>query len=100
MKVKESSDIRPVSSSTTDASRATQTRDATAKERVTTEDSAKLAAALEVARQSLGVSHSSRLAAIEAAVRSGAFKPDPQRIAAQILDDAEINAMLQTMLKK
>jgi anti-sigma28 factor (negative regulator of flagellin synthesis) len=101
MKVKESGDIRPVSSSSTsDPSRAAQSREAAGKERVSTEESAKLVAALEVAKQSLGASHSARLASIEAAVRSGAFKPDPQRIASQILDEAEITAMLQAMLKK
>jgi negative regulator of flagellin synthesis FlgM len=33
------------------------------------------------------------------AVRQGTYKPDPQKIAQQILEDAEIIAKLQAMLK-
>ncbi len=101
MKVQDSGKTRPVEAAkTTEAPKASQTRDAPAPDRVTTDDTAKLEAALAAAKQAAGTGHSARLQAIETAVRSGAFKPDPQRIADQILDDAELTAMLQAMLKR
>jgi negative regulator of flagellin synthesis FlgM len=65
---------------------------------VSPDSKAQLEAAAAAARKALGQNRSIRLEAIEAAVRQGTFKPDPQRIAQKILADAELSAVLQAML--
>ena len=50
------------------------------------------------ARAAAGASRAARLQAVEAAVRSGQFKPDPRQIAQRILDAAELDARLQALL--
>ncbi|GEM_PF-4667698 len=42
-------------------------------------------------------SRAQRLRDIEAAVRDGSYRPDPERIAEQILADAELAARLQNL---
>ena len=69
-------------------------------DKVSMDSSAQLSAALASVQQGLGNTRSTRLASIEAAVRQGAIAPDPNRIAQQILDDAELTASLQAMLKR
>jgi negative regulator of flagellin synthesis FlgM len=69
-------------------------------DRVSTDDSARVAAAVAAASQAAGTGHTARLAAIEAAVRQGTYKPDPGQIAQQILDDAELAARLQALFSK
>ena len=69
-------------------------------DRVSTDDTAKVAAAISQASASASSAHAAKLQAIEAAVRQGTYRPDPQRIANQILDDAELAARLQALLKK
>ena len=64
---------------------------------VSTDDSARMAAAVATASASSGSAHAARLEAIEVAVRQGTYKPDPQRIAQEILDDAELAARLQAV---
>jgi negative regulator of flagellin synthesis FlgM len=79
------------------------TRPATAErggDRVSTTDSAKVATAVARASASAASARSSKLKAIEVAVRQGTYRPDPQRIAEQILDDAELAARLQALFKK
>ncbi len=71
-----------------------------AKDRVSTADSAKIAAAISRAGQGAGAARSAKLASIEAAVRQGTYRPDPQRIAQEILNDAELAAKLQSMFQK
>ncbi len=71
-----------------------------ASDKVSTDSSAQVEAATTAARSALGNKHDLRLSEIAAAVRNGTFKPDPQRIAQKILDDAELTAMLQTMLQR
>lgn len=66
-------------------------------DRVSTEESARVAAAISTASQSAGAGRAGKLAAIAAAVRQGTYKPDPQQIAQQILDDAELAARLQAL---
>ena len=102
MKVTDASQIRgldaktPAGSKTTrDADRAPSTSD-----KVSTDSKATLEAATAAAQIAAGSDRTVRLEAIEAAVRNGAFKPDPQRIAARILDDAELSAKLQAMLNR
>ncbi|SRR6266540_3155037 len=69
-------------------------------DRVSTEDSAKIAAAVAQASQGASAGRAAKLQMIEAAVRQGTYKPDPQRIARQILDDAELAARLQALFMK
>jgi negative regulator of flagellin synthesis FlgM len=99
MKVKDTSEIRAVDTNRTPESRrphgARHSSDT-----VSTESKAELDAAVAAARQSLGQNRAVRLEAIEAAIRQGTFKPDPQRIAQRILDDAELTAVLQSMMKR
>ena len=71
-----------------------------AADRVTTDDSAKVAAAVAAAAQSSSAGHTARLAAIEAAVRQGTYRPDPQQIAQEILDEAELAARLQAIFSR
>jgi negative regulator of flagellin synthesis FlgM len=69
-------------------------------DRVSTEDTAKVAVAVSQASASAGSARAANLQAIEVAVRQGTYRPDPQRIAEQILDDAELAARLQALFKK
>ncbi len=69
-------------------------------DRVSTEDSAKIAAAVAAAHGSASAAHSAKLQAIEASVRQGTYRPDPARIAQEILDDAELAARLQALFRK
>jgi flagellar biosynthesis anti-sigma factor FlgM len=69
-------------------------------DRVTTDASAELQAAMARARDEAAAARVARLAEIEAAVRKGTYRPDPTRIAEQILDDAELIARLHSMLPR
>jgi negative regulator of flagellin synthesis FlgM len=69
-------------------------------DRVSTDDSAKIAAAVARASQGASAGRAAKLQSIEAAVRQGTYRPDPQRIAQQILDDAELAARLQALFRK
>ena len=100
MRVKDASEIRRVDDGRSSGSKSTQTSQVISPDKVSTEASAQVVAASAAARSALATDHGLRLETIKAAVRNGTFKPDPQRIAQQILDDAELTAMLQTMLKR
>ena len=56
-----------------------------------------MAAAVAQAAQHASGTRGARLAAIEADVREGTYKPVHRQIAQQILDDAELAARLQEM---
>ncbi len=71
-----------------------------AADRVSTEDTARMVAAVAQAAQHASGARGAKLAAIEAEVRRGTYKPDPQQIAQQILDDAELAARLQVLFSK
>jgi negative regulator of flagellin synthesis FlgM len=100
VKVKDTSEIRSVDANRTPESRRTQGSPLPPSDTVSTESKAQLDAAVAAARQAVGHDRTVRLEAIEAAIRQGTFKPDPQRIAEKILDDAELTAVLQSMLKR
>lgn len=68
-------------------------------DRVSTAETARVAAAIGEAMQGGGAARAERLRAIEAAVRQGTYRPDPQRIAQQILNEAEIAAKIQALLE-
>jgi negative regulator of flagellin synthesis FlgM len=65
---------------------------------VSTEESAKVAAVIAAASRGASTARAANLVAIEAAVRQGTYRPDPARIAQQILNDAELAARLQALL--
>jgi len=101
MKVKDASELRGI-----EANRPAEPKKAPAKttssttDKVSTEVKAQVEAAANAARQVLGNGRAVQLEAIEAAVRQGTFKPDPSRIAQRILDEAELTATLQALLKR
>jgi negative regulator of flagellin synthesis FlgM len=102
MKVKDASELRGI-----EANRPPEPKKAPARapsvattDKVSTEVKAQVEAAASAARQALGNGRAAQLEAIEAAVRQGAFKPDPNRIAQRILEDAELTAKLQALLKR
>lgn len=102
MKVKDVGETRRVDPSGAAESRRTRT-DASpvaADDKVTVESKDEVAAAVDAARQAAGQGRAVRLEEIEAAIRSGTFQPDPQRIAQRILDDAAVTVMLQSMMKR
>jgi len=101
MKVKDASELRGIEVNRPAEPKKAPERSSSAKsDKVTTGAKAQLDAAIDAARQSSGSERTVKLEAIEAAIRQGAFKPDPQRIAARILDDAELTAKLQALLKR
>ena len=59
--------------------------------------SAQVDLGLSQALDNAKASRADRLRNIEAAVRDGTYKPDAQKIAEQILADAEISARLQNL---
>jgi negative regulator of flagellin synthesis FlgM len=71
-----------------------------AREKVTTEAAAAVEVAVSTARSTATANRALRLEAIEAAIRQGTFRPDPQRIAERILEDAELTAALQALLRR
>jgi negative regulator of flagellin synthesis FlgM len=100
MKVKDASEIRRLDASRPTESKPTRSAGKSSSDKVSTDSRTQIETAITSAKVSLGGSNGVRLEAIAAAVRDGTFKPDPQRIAQKILDEAELTAMLQTMLKR
>jgi len=102
MKVKDASELRGVEANRPPEpkKKTTSTSSSAASDKVSNEVRAQVAAAANAARDSAGNDRTVRLEAIEAAVRQGAFKPDPNRIAQRILDDAELTAKIQALLKR
>jgi negative regulator of flagellin synthesis FlgM len=99
MKVRDASQIKAVQPSPgTDAAREARDRRERS-DRVSTSETGKVASAVAEAAQGAGVTRAARLRQIEAAVRQGVYRPDPQRIAQQILNEAEIAAKLQALLR-
>jgi len=64
---------------------------------VTTDASAKVSEAVAQALSAAPGSQSAKLQEIAAQVQAGTYRPDPQAIAQQILDDAELAARLQSL---
>jgi negative regulator of flagellin synthesis FlgM len=102
MKVKDASELRGVEANRPPEpkKKTESTTTSAASDKVSNEVKAQVAAAANAARQQAGNDRTVRLEAIEAAVRQGAFKPDPNRIAQRILDDAELTATIQALLKR
>jgi len=103
MKVKDASELRGIEANRPPEPKKTEARSSSASstsDKVSTEVKAQVEAAANAARQAVGSDRGVRLEAIEAAIRQGAFKPDPNRIAQRILDDAELTAKIQALLKR
>lgn len=67
-------------------------------DRVSLDRSASFSVAVAAAKAEVPAAHLARLAAIEAAVRNGSYRPSPEAIAEKILDDAELAARLRSLL--
>jgi negative regulator of flagellin synthesis FlgM len=102
MKVTDASQIRALDlNRQAEASRAQRQEQPDTEDRVSTEESARIAATVAEVAQRVGVSgRAEMLQAIEAAVRQGTYRPDPGRIAQQILNEAEVAARLQALLMR
>jgi negative regulator of flagellin synthesis FlgM len=75
-------------------------REPAAADRVSTSESRRVTDVARQAARAAGSARAAKLQSIEAAVRQGTYRPDPQRIAQQILDDAELAARLQAIFSK
>jgi negative regulator of flagellin synthesis FlgM len=101
MKVKDASELRGIEASRPPEPKKAEVRSSSrSSDKVSTEVRAQVESAASAARQAVGNDRSVRLEAIEAAIRQGAFKPDPSRIAQRILEDAELTAKIQALLKR
>lgn len=69
-------------------------------DKVTVSQSADLSETISAAQVSSSASRASVVQAIANSVRQGSYKPDAQRIAQQILEDAEMIARLTAMIKR
>ncbi len=67
-------------------------------DRVSLEQSQNAAALAESSRSSASAARATRLRHIEDAVRSGSYKPNPSRVADDILAAAELEARLRAMM--
>ncbi|HET6281117.1 MAG TPA: flagellar biosynthesis protein FlgM [Polyangia bacterium] len=68
------------------------------KDRVTVHESRAAQASAISARSGAAAGRASRLKDIEQQVRTGSFKPNPSRVAEEILQDAEIDAKLRMLI--
>jgi negative regulator of flagellin synthesis FlgM len=68
-------------------------------DKVTVPD-AQLAAMVDSARLTQSVGRAARLEQLEAAVKGGTYRANPQQIAEQLLSAAELDAKLQAMLRE
>ena len=69
------------------------------KDRVTVSESRDAQAAVSAAQRSATNGRTVRLKDLEQQVRSGSYHPDPTRVAEEILQEAELEARLQALLK-
>lgn len=96
MKISSSKENAAVAALRTGDERAQRT---SASDRVSVSEVERVEKLAEVAKEVASSSRVSRLADIEAAVRSGNYRPDAQRIAEQLLRSAEVSARLQAMFR-
>lgn len=69
------------------------------KDRVSVQAAKEAEAAVAAASRTAGGRRAARLERLEAEVRSGGFRPDPGRVAAQILADAEVDARIAALMR-
>lgn len=68
-------------------------------DRVSTDETRNVAAMVEGAKRAASSNRAARLREIESAIKSGSFKPDPSRIAEQILAAAEVDVRLRALVE-
>jgi anti-sigma28 factor (negative regulator of flagellin synthesis) len=68
------------------------------KDRVTVHESRAAQVSVGAARSATSTGRASRLKDIEQQVRAGNFRPNPSRVAEEILQDAEIDAKLRQLI--
>ena len=101
MKVTDASQIKALApTKLPEPSRSTAPERERASDRVSTEGSERISAAVMEASRHASAGRAAKLQAIEAAVRQGTYRPDPQRIAQEILDDAELAARMQALFMR
>ena len=96
MKVEQTKEIVPVRESPRCTDRGVGVRE----DRVSARETEAALATVVVARQAAGTARSARLAALAEAVDRGTYRPDPSRIAQELLEDAELTAHLQALLAR
>lgn len=69
-------------------------------DKVSTDQAREVLRQVETARMSAGGARSARLRDIESAVRSGSYRPNPSRVAEEILAAAEIDARIRATLSR
>lgn len=69
------------------------------KDRVSVEEARKVDQLVQAVRSKAGATHSARLSQIEAAIRSGGYKPNPGMLADRLLEAAEIDARIAAMMR-
>ena len=94
MKIKDSQEIRIVHG---DSARETSARQPARTEKVSSE-AAEVASSVADAKHAATAQRSARLADIEARVANGSYRPDPSRIAQDILASAELQASLRALV--
>ena len=94
MKIHETSAVAEVGRATSSEPPVTQPHD-----RVTVTKPREVDAAVSTARASVAAARPGRLKDLETLVRAGQYHPDPSRVADEILNEAEIEARLQSLLK-
>jgi anti-sigma28 factor (negative regulator of flagellin synthesis) len=95
MKVKEASPVSDVARVASPEQQAAQPP----KDRVTVSQSREVKASASAAQASAASGRSARLKDLEQQVRAGSYHPDPTRVAEEILQEAELEARLQTILR-
>lgn len=68
-------------------------------DKVSSTDAEQIRQAVAVVRKLVGASRSAKLVQLEAAVRTGAYPPNPSKIAEQILNEAVVFARLEAQQK-
>lgn len=94
MKINETKPVAEVARVTSAEPQATPPKD-----RVTVRASREVNASISTSKGAAASARPGRLKDLEARVRAGEFHPDPSRVAEEILQDAEIDARLQSILK-
>ncbi len=72
---------------------------ATAVDRINSSGAQNVAAAVQLSQAASMGSRAARISQLTAAVRGGGYNPNPEAIADQIMDAAQIDATLRSLLK-
>jgi anti-sigma28 factor (negative regulator of flagellin synthesis) len=97
MKVRETKDIQSIERAGAAPTEAPVRR---AADKVTVEEARPATEMVTAARAHATAGRAARLRELEAALKSGHYRPDAQRIADQILSSAEVDARLRAMMHK